>query len=466
MASPNATPISKIVGARVIADGILPDAQYDISISDSTIAAIQPHDAASLSDDASVINARDCLVGPSLCHAHIHLDKCFILNDVKYADLAVEEGGFQEALELTAKAKQRFQEDDLLRRGRWLIEESLAFGVTHMRAFVEVDSTVEMKCLNAAIKLKEQYQHVCRIQICAFAQDPIFSGEPAQRNRDLLAATLENPAVEALGTTPYVEDSDENSKMNIDWAISNAISHHRHLDFHLDYFLDKKQAPMFEYVVPHTMIQSFPESNPNKHITLGHCTYQTLYTEKDWQNIAPHFSTLPISIIGLPSSDLFIMAKPDLPTVKDRVRGTLQIPSLIQRHTISAAIALNNVGNAFTPYGGCDPLALASSCVGIYQAGTTKDAAVLHECVTQRAKVAVGLLPPPPLSLSRWGEGFSLKVGDAADLVVYGSPRGKRSDAGERSGRREKRNVHHLICDPPRERMTVFGGRLVGGTDN
>jgi len=43
------------------------------------------------------------LVAPSLCHPHIHLDKCFLLSHPKYADLEIEKGDFQEALNLTSR---------------------------------------------------------------------------------------------------------------------------------------------------------------------------------------------------------------------------------------------------------------------------------------------------------------------------------------------------------------------------
>lgn len=42
-----------------------------------------------------------------------------------------------------------------------------------------------------------------------------------------------------------------------------------------------------------------------------------------------------------------------------------------------AALGINNVGNAFTPHGSCDPLSLASFGVGLYQAATKKDMALL-----------------------------------------------------------------------------------------
>jgi hypothetical protein len=40
----------------------------------------------------------------------------------------------------------------------------------------------------------------------------------------------------------------------------------------------------------------------------------------------------------------------------ENVRGTLPVVELINEYGFNAAIAVNNVGNAFTPYGNCDPL--------------------------------------------------------------------------------------------------------------
>ena len=61
-----------------------------------------------------------------------------------------------------------------------------------------------------------------------------------------------------------------------------------------------------------------------------------------------------------------------------RPRGTLPIPTLINKYNLSCAIGINNVGNAFTPYGSVDPLCVASLCVGVYQAGTREEAELLY----------------------------------------------------------------------------------------
>lgn len=64
----------------------------------------------------------------------------------------------------------------------------------------------------------------------------------------------------------------------------------------------------------------------------------------------------------------------------DQYRGTLHIPEMIEEYGLQAAIAVNNVGNAFTPQGNCDPLSVASLGVGLYSRGTLSDMDLLFVC--------------------------------------------------------------------------------------
>lgn len=84
---------------RLILNGIrLPgkpvDTFWNLSCRDGHICNIQQN----LSKD---LDGR--FITPSLCHPHIHLDKCFLLQHPKYADLEIKKGDFAEAMELTSK---------------------------------------------------------------------------------------------------------------------------------------------------------------------------------------------------------------------------------------------------------------------------------------------------------------------------------------------------------------------------
>jgi hypothetical protein len=284
----------------------------------------------------------------------------------------------------TGEAKQKFEREDILERGRALIEESINFGVTHMRAFVEVDLGVKLKCLEAGLALKEEFRDRCYIQICVFAQDPIVSyPDKGRAMMRLLESAVNRAGVEVFGSTPYVEKDGDHEKqvMNMEFAIKTAKRYRLHLDFHMDYNLDPAKPSMVPEALKLLHAMNWP-SNWNNYeyrtIIFGHCTRLTLFDNSEWLNICEKVQGLPVSFVGLPTSDMFMMGRPkEEEGGGHRVRGTLQVLQMIKKYGLNATIGINNVGNAFTPQGSCDPLSLASLGVGIYQAGTKADTELL-----------------------------------------------------------------------------------------
>ncbi|KAI0836114.1 Metallo-dependent hydrolase [Hypoxylon sp. FL0890] len=346
---------------------------------------------------------------PALCHPHIHLDKPFILTcghppskqHPDYSDLVPRTGSFDEALSNTSKAKGWYTTEDLYLRGSQLLATSYEQGVTSLRAFIEIDHITGALPLKIAIQLKSDFSHLLEVQICAFAQDPLFSTAHGEANRTLITSLLGEYAssVQALGTTPYVEESREASLRNIEWAIATAIHHNLHLDFHLDYNL----TPPSPSTQPLTYcaIELLDKHNwtgladKSRTIVFGHCTQLTLLSDSELRHLSDTIvrSGLPIHFVGLPSSDMFMMGRPSstTKTTQTRPRGTLNVPFMIKDLGLSACIGVNNVGNAFTPFGSGDPLQVASWGVGIYQCGTVLDAKMLYGCVSWLARRAIGL---------------------------------------------------------------------------
>ncbi|KKY17733.1 putative zinc metallopeptidase [Phaeomoniella chlamydospora] len=401
-----------------------PSSLWDVHLGPSTVSSITPHTCSSPNPESYHSSPTTCphsILLPALCHPHIHLDKCFILSSSldpsSYSDLAPKSGTFPEALQLTSVAKSRFTPSDLYQRGTWLLSESLAAGVTSLRAFVEIDSTVEFKCLETAIQLKHDYADKCVIQICAFAQDPIFSGENGHKNLSLLSQALDKygDEIRVLGTTPYVESSVETSHRNIDWAIQTALKYDLHLDFHLDYNLDETKAPMIWYVIDSLKTQKWPTisswsskptTNPLKTIAVGHCTRLTLLPASELENLINKISTLslPLTFIGLPTSDLYMMGRsshshsqPQPQTPMNIPRATLSPTYLLSltphKNTPfpNTALSINNISNPFTPSGSLDPLTLCSIGIGLYHAGTPEDTKTLYESVSVRARLGIGI---------------------------------------------------------------------------
>ncbi|CAL5872124.1 uncharacterized protein PFLUO_LOCUS6382 [Penicillium psychrofluorescens] len=419
---------------------------YPDSSKDGSITTITPPSSEDISNPPLAL--------PSLTHPHIHLDKAFIHSSPEYAHLLPSSGSFQEALSFTTNAKQQFTREDLLRRGEWLLAESVSAGVTAMRAFVEVDSAVKFTCLEAGLALKEQWKDSCEIQIACFAQDPIFSGEFGEQNRSLVEEALCNyPGIDVVGTTPYVESSVEAAKRNIEWAIERALQLGKHVDFHLDYNLDPERGALVWHVVKILRESRWTTNSTRKRVMLGHCTRLTLFKDEEWERLAREIRDydLPVSFVGLPTSDLYMASSPSASSDQcphHRPRGTLQVPEMIRRYGLDAVLGVNNVGNAFTPWASPDPLFLACLGVGIYQSGTQVDAELLYECVSTRARKAIGL---PSAS------GLTLRPGDVPDLILFYD----RDETGCEVSR-PRYSVADVIWDPPARlnRDVLRGGRL------
>jgi cytosine/adenosine deaminase-related metal-dependent hydrolase len=424
-----------------------PTELFNIKILDNKIHSIttQPTPPASPSPS---------LLLPSLCHPHIHLDKAFLLTSNhtdRYHDLAPTTGTFREALSNTSSAKARYEIPDLTLRGAQLIAESVQAGVTSMRAFVEVDHTVGTKCIEAAVALKKKFEKDCFVQICAFAQDPIFSGEHDYQNRSLLEKALAEykDEIDVLGTTPYVESDHKTAIRNIEWAVHAALQRNIHLDFHLDYNLEEEQPAAVWDVVRVLSKTEWPHKTA-KTVVLGHGTRLTLFPDPALKRLALEIrrGEFPISFVGLPTSDLYMMGRPGEggESSGQRPRGTLQIPMLVREpYYFSCAMGINNVGNAFTPWGSVDPLRLASLGVGIYHAGTTADAELLYECVSVRARRAIGLDTVERLEAR---EGDSVGAGE---WLVFENDNSemKMPGSGETVPRRMRRTVQDVVWDPP-----------------
>jgi hypothetical protein len=364
------------------------------------------------------------LLVPALCHPHIHLDKAYILTShphpsvtpdchadlPSYSDLEPKTGSFSEALQNTSLAKSRYTRADLHLRGEQLLADSLSYGVTCARAFVEVDHVTGTIALEVGIELKRRFAAPgLDVQLCAFAQDPVFSTEHGEANRRILESALRDPAfkgkIAVLGATPYVEKSLEAAVQNINWAVQTALELNLHLDFHLDYNLEDpgEVRPMVYDVIDALVKHGWPtyESNSGreevKTVVLGHCSQLTRLSNAEMTTLASRIKSakLPIHLVGLPTSDIFMMGRPNADTscCGSRLRGTLQVPSLIKDHGLNACLGVNNVGNAFTPFGTGDPLSLASWGVGLYHAGTVVDAELLYGSVSYLARQAIGCAP-------------------------------------------------------------------------
>ncbi|KAF9046714.1 hypothetical protein BJ165DRAFT_1187818 [Panaeolus papilionaceus] len=384
-----------------------------------------------------VIDAEGGLLLPSLCHSHIHLDKCFILN--KCGGLVT--GDFAEAMRMTKTAKSDFihDPDDLYNRGARIVKESVENGVTAIRAHVEVDSAVRFACLEAAQRLKEDFSAVCDIQIAVFAQEPLFDSTDDSslgENWTYLQDAFRHHQVDVIGSAPYVEPTVEQAKENIRLIFDlQADSSATQLDFHLDYNLDPGSEPLIYEVINQAKMRFSQSTCPS--ITIGHATRLQMFSAPQWRSLIDMIADFPIHFVCLPQSDVYMQGRAQHNEPLGAPRGTLRVTQLAKTYGVEVAMSVNNVENAFTPQGSFDPMSLCTFGVAIFQAATAEDISVLAKSVTIVSKRAIGLQDVPA--------SLSLAISDPADFVIF----------------HRNESLQSAVLNPCFERTTVKAGNMV-----
>ena len=172
--TPPATEVEKKDGSIIIQNASLLGRHglWNITIHDGIITSIDltnelDRNAHTLEINET-IDAASSTVIPGLVDAHVHLDKCYLLDRCH-----AKRGDFLEAVSETLAAKSAFTYENVTDRARRLIEYEISFGTTLMRTHVEVDPIVGLVSLEAILSLRKTYERMITIQVAVFAQDGI-----------------------------------------------------------------------------------------------------------------------------------------------------------------------------------------------------------------------------------------------------------------------------------------------------
>jgi cytosine/creatinine deaminase len=389
----------------------LPDRKgyWNVAIADGYITEITPARFES-QWSAEILDAGGKLLIPGLVDAHIHLDKALLLD--RYPAV---EGTFSEALQKTLQAKREYTVEDIQARARKVLEQAIAFGTTAMRTHVEVDPIVEFKSLEALLSLKKEYAWGITLQLAIFAQEGI-TNRPGTEN--LLRKAMQMGG-DAIGSAPYV-DPDPIENIRIILAIAREFN--RDVDFHLD-FLDDDAPLLLPVVIEQTL-----KHNWQNRVCLGHMTKLAALTPAELTAFIPSLKQAGISILALPATDLYMMARQDTHNVR---RGVAPIHRLAESG-IKVGLATNNIQNLFTPFGDGDVLKICTLLAQVLHLGTTASHQLCLEMATSRAASAIGI------------DNYGIEVGKVADLVLL-----------------DANSVSAAIAAAPLNRTTLKRGQIV-----
>lgn len=211
-------------------------ATMDVLIRDGRV---QQMGNALAADGVPVEDGKGALALPGLVEGHNHLDKTLLgmgwkshQSGPSLEDRINGERDLREAYGL-----------DPARQSERLLRQSVAFGTTHMRSHVDVDTQIGLKHVEGVLQTREQYRDLVDLQLVAFPQSGLMIHE---RTVELIDAALQLGCDVVGGIDPCSMDRDP--KGHLDAVFALAEKHGKPVDIHL-HELDELGAFSMELIL-------------------------------------------------------------------------------------------------------------------------------------------------------------------------------------------------------------------------
>ncbi len=352
----------------------------DIAIANKKIAQISPN----INQNAKeVIDAKGSLVTESFVNTHLHLCKVYTLemmDEDALKDYHGETmGKAMTAIELAAKIKERYNASWIIKNVRKAMNLAARNGVTHIRAFADVDSKAKLEGIKALLQAKEEYKDIVELQVVAFPQDGVVR-EPGAK--ELVEEAIKMGA-DVVGGIPWIEYTEEDEQAHIDAMFEIAEKYDKDISMLVDDAGDPTLKTLEMLAV--TTIKSGRIGRSLAH----HARAMQLYPE-------PYFQKL---VALLKKAEMGVVSDPHTGPLHARVREMLQEGALV-------VLGQDDISDAYYPYGRNNMLEVVFLASHLLWMTTSNDMEKLYDMVTKDAAQAMNV------------KNFELKEGNVANLVV------------------------------------------------
>ncbi|GAA2886448.1 amidohydrolase family protein [Enterococcus casseliflavus] len=378
----------------------------DIAISEGKITAVAPNIEESAT---TTIEAKGKVVIPGLIESHIHLDKALI------ADREPNNSGtLQEAIQVTAKLKPTFTEEDIYDRAKRALEMLIVHGTTAVRTHAEFDPAQGFTGFDTIMRLKEEYRDLIDIQVVAFPQEGIFKAPGTDK---MMIEAMEKGA-DVVGGIPY-NDAPANEHIDLIFEIAKRFD--KDIDLHQD-FADEADDTSIVYLCEKTIAEGY-----QGRVSVGHLTALHAMKPDQLAEVIDLMVKAQINVMPLPATDLHLGARNDAYNVRRAVTPIRKLRDA----GVNICLGSNNIRNAFTPYGNGDLIQIAMLAVPVAHLGGADDLPTVLPMITTNTAKALNI------------KDYGIAVGNRADLILLDTQR--KAD---------------VLIDIPERLMVIKNGRI------
>lgn len=370
----------------VVTGGRLRDGRVvDVHCADGMVTSLVATGAEPVPPDATVIDADGGLVTEPFVDAHLHLDKVRTLpligDEALMAYTADGMAGSARAIDLARAVKREYSVERLLPNIREALADGVRHGVLTVQAFADVDTAAELTGVEAVLAAREEFRDV-DVRVVAFPQDGVL--------RDPGAAALVEQALDlgadVVGGIPWIEESRADQRAHVDWVCALAARRGLRVAMLTDDAPDPKYrttAMLAEALLEHGVAGVACHAR-----ALGH------YREKQLAEVLELCSRAGLGLVCDPHTGSVA-----LPVEKAMAAG------------VAVALGQDDIEDAYYPFGRHNLLEVAFLAAHLLDMRAAHQLHTLIDLIGISAARVLGI------------EGYRLRAGGPADLLVHGAAR-------------------------------------------
>ncbi len=314
---------------------------------------------------ARTIDAGGNLVAPTFVNPHLHIDKA-------YTALSGRNSGeetLEDSIRIMQDIKRGYTVEDVASRAERAIRQSVLYGVTKIRANVDIDTIGGLIALKGCLAAKERTKEIADVQLVAFPQEGIFRDHGTEK---LMHEAIEMGA-DVVGGMPAAEWIQDEARRHVDLVFELATKHGLDIDMHMDQSKDPFDRSL-EYTAYRSIAIGYEER-----VTGGHCTSLAYQPAAHAAKVIELLKLARFNVCVNPQT-LAIMGVDQEP----RTRGISRVRELVDAG-VNVATAQDTICDGFHLYGTGDPLDYGLLMAYQAQYNSTRTAGIVFEMLTNNA---------------------------------------------------------------------------------
>ena len=261
------------------------------------------------------------------CH-HAHFDKAYLMNSDRFLKC---QASLQEKWILYRELKENYTQEDLIKRMSKCVDNLITQGTTYIKTFVDADSVVDQKCIDAGLIIKNKYKNNIKIDL---AIQPLEGLESIESRKNFVEACKK---ADVIGGLP---DRDSSPEKHVDLLFDLAKALDKPVDIHVgqNNRPDEKETEM--------ILDKITEHNLKQKVNLIHCISLASQENNYIKQQAKRMVNNNVSVIVCPSAA--ISMKQDR-SYNTPIHNSIAPVEILLQEGVNIKLGIDNIEDLFMP---------------------------------------------------------------------------------------------------------------------